>query len=428
MRFAVVNGRVVRGGETGVEDVELLVEDGTVTRVAESVREGNVDETLDANGAYVLPGAVDVHVHFRQPGATHKEDWRTGSKSAAAGGVTTVVDQPNTSPPTVTGEAFDEKRALAENSVVDYGINAGVTEDWKPDELTERPVAAYGEVFMADSTGNMGIDASLFERAVRRLGGRGELVTVHAEDSNEFVDVELDTDDADVWSRHRPPEAEIAAVERAVDVADEPVHFEHVSHPRSVDIIDETEHTCEVTPHHLLLSRDDLPELGTHGKMNPPLRTEEARRRLFDRLVDGAVDCVATDHAPHTLKEKDAPVCDAPSGVPGVETVYPLLLALAFDGELELSHVVELVAEAPARVFGLDDKGTIREGKDAGLVFVDETFEDVRAERIHSKCGWTPYEGFDAVFPHMVLRRGEVVYERGEEGERFAEGGGRLVA
>jgi dihydroorotase len=338
------------------------------------------------------------------------------------------VDQPNTSPPTVTGEAFDEKRALAENSLVDYGINAGVTEDWKPDELLDRPVAAYGEVFMTDSTGNMGIDASLFERAVRQLGGRGELVTVHAEDSDEFVDMDLDTDDADVWSRHRPPEAEIAAVERAVDVADESVHFAHVSHPRSVDIIDETPHTCEVTPHHLLLSRDNLDALGTHGKMNPPLRSEEARVRLFERLVEGAVDCVATDHAPHTLEEKDTPVSDAPSGVPGVETLYPLLLALAFDGELKLPRVAELVAEAPARVFDFESKGAIREGNDADLVFVDETFEEVRAERLHSKCGWTPYEGFDAVFPHKVLRRSEVVYERDEDGERFAEGGGKLVA
>jgi dihydroorotase len=162
--------------------------------------------------------------------------------------------------------------------------------------------------------------------------------------------------------------------------------------------------------------------------MNPPLRTEEARQRLFERLVDDAVDCVATDHAPHTLEEKDAPVSDAPSGVPGVETLYPLMLALGFDGELEISQVAELVAEAPARVFDFESKGAIREGKDADLVFVDETFEEMRAERLHSKCEWTPYEGFDAVFPHKVMRRGEVVYERGEEGERFAEGGGRLVA
>jgi len=426
MSVAVVNGRVVRCGS--VEDAELVVEDGAITRVSESVRDDRVDGTLDANGAYVLPGAVDVHVHFREPGAAHKEDWRTGSRSAAAGGVTTVVDQPNTEPPTVTGSAFDEKRALAEKSVVDYGVNAGVTEDWKPDELAERPVSAYGEVFMADSTGNMGVDASLFERAVRCVGRRGELVTVHAEDSDEFADVDLDTDDADAWSRHRPPEAEIAAVERAVDVADEPVHFAHVSHPKSVDVIDGTPHTCEVTPHHLLLSRDDLDALGTHGKMNPPLRVEEARQRLFERLKDGKVDCVATDHAPHTADEKDASVSDAPSGVPGVETLYPLLLALAFDGELELEHVVELVSKEPARVFGFDGKGAVREGNDADLVFVDQTFEEVRAERLHSKCDWTPYGGFDAVFPHKVLRRGKVVYEKTEDGENLAEGGGKLVA
>ncbi|MCX2819856.1 dihydroorotase [Haladaptatus sp. F3-133] len=424
---AVVNGRVLHGATREPEDVEIRVENGVVTRIAESVRDGSVDRTVDADGALVLPGAVDAHVHFREPGATQKEDWRSGSRSAVAGGVTTVVDQPNTDPPTVDGAAFDEKRQLASRAVVDHGINAGVTPDWRPDELFDRPVSAYGEVFMADSTGEMGVDASLFERAVRRVGSRGELVTVHAEDSDEFVDVDLDNDDADAWSRHRPPEAEITAVERAVDVADEAVHFAHVSHPRSVDIIDETRHTCEVTPHHLLLSRDDLGELGTYGRMNPPLRSENARRRLFERLIEGAVDCVATDHAPHTAEEKDATVAEAPSGVPGVETVYPLLLALALDDELLLSHVVELVAQAPARILGFGDKGAIREGNDADIAIFDETFETIRDDRLHTRCGWTPFEGFDGVFPRTVLRRGEVVYERDDGDERFAENGGALV-
>jgi len=425
---AVVNGRVLHSGAREPEDAEVLIEDGVVAKVSETVREENADEEIDADGALVLPGAVDVHVHFREPGATHKEDWRTGSRSAVAGGVTTVVDQPNTEPPTVDGEAFDEKRALASKSVADYGINAGVTEDWKPDELFERPVCAFGEVFMADSTGGMGIDASLFESAVRQVDGRGELVTVHAEDSDEFVDVDLDTEDADAWSRHRPPEAEVTAVKSAVEVADEPVHFAHVSHPRSVEVIDETPHTCEVTPHHILLSRDDLGNLGTHGKMNPPLRSESARKEMFRKVAEGAVDCVATDHAPHTLDEKNAPVSEAPSGVPGVETLYPLLLALAFDGELPLSRVVEVVASEPARVFGFEGKGAIREGKDADIVVVDEMVEDLRAERLHSRCEWTPYEGFEGVFPRLVMRRGQVVYERDIEGGEFADGGGRLVS
>jgi len=425
---AVVNGRVLHTAADEPDDVELRIEDGAVARVAETVRDEGVDRTLDADGSLVLPGAVDAHVHFREPGATHKEDWRSGSRSAAAGGVTTVVDQPNTDPPTVDGAAFDEKRELAANSVVDHGINAGVTRDWTPDELFGRPVAAFGEVFMADSTGEMGVDASFFESAVRRVGSRGELVTVHAEDSDEFLDVDLDTEDADAWSRHRPPEAEVAAVKRAVGVADEPVHFAHISHPRSVDTIEGTPHTCEVTPHHILLSRDDLDGLGTHGKMNPPLRSESARRRLFDRVADGDVDVVATDHAPHTADEKDSRIDDAPSGVPGVETVYPLLLALALDGELTLSRVAELVSEAPARILGFDDKGAVREGSDADLVLVDETVEEVRADRLHTRCGWTPFEGFDAVFPRTVVRRGEVVYDRSGDGELFAGGGGRLVS
>ena len=162
--------------------------------------------------------------------------------------------------------------------------------------------------------------------------------------------------------------------------------------------------------------------------MNPPLRSESAREEMFRKVAEGAVDCVATDHAPHTLDEKNAPVSEAPSGVPGVETLYPLLLALAFDGELPLSRVVEVVASEPARVFGFEGKGAIREGKDADIVVVDEMVEDLRAERLHSRCEWTPYEGFEGVFPRLVMRRGQVVYERDIEGGEFADGGGRLVS
>jgi len=426
---AVVNGRVLHAGASEPEDVEILIEDGVVTRLAETLGKESADEVIDADGATVLPGGIDAHVHFREPGATHKEDWGTGSRSAVAGGVTTVVDQPNTQPPTIDGGAFDEKRALASKSVTDYGINAGVTEDWKPEELFDRPVCAYGEVFMADSTGEMGIDASLFETAVRRITNRGEVTTVHAEDSGEFVGVDLETHDTDVWSRHRPPEAEVEAVKKAVELTDEPIHFAHISHPRSVDIIKDTRHTCEVTPHHLVLSRDDLDRLGTYGKMNPPLRSEGARRELFDRLTDGTVDVVATDHAPHRASEKDAPVGGAPSGVPGVETVYPILLGLSFRGEVSLSRVVELIASEPARVFGFEDKGEIREGNDADLTFIKESFEEIRPEGLHSRCEWTPYEGFEAVFPRLTMRRGQVVYENTDEKdrERFADGGGRLL-
>ncbi len=420
---AVVGGMVYRDGE--LERKDVLVYDGRIAEVCDEVDVDDVDEVVDADGRAVLPGAIDVHVHFRAPGYTHKEDWRTGSRSAAAGGVTTVVDQPNTDPETVTGEAFDLKaEAAAEKSIVDYGVNAGVSESWQPEELFQRPVAAYGEVFMADSTGEMGVDADVFEDAVSEIQSRGYLVTVHAEDSSLFRDVELrSTDD---WSRMRPPEAEVAAVEKAMEAAREPLHFAHVSHPDAVDVIAPTDHTCEVTPHHLLLSRDDLPELGTYGKMNPPLRSEEAREELWRRYVDGDVDCVATDHAPHTREEKDAPVAEAPSGVPGVETMLPLLLAKHLEGEVSLERVVRSTSRNPAAVFGFEDKGRLRAGYHADLVFVDLEAEpeDVDASGLHSRCTWTPFEGYPAVYPEMVLRRGDVVFH---DGDFPFDGGGENV-
>ncbi|WP_435196845.1 dihydroorotase [Natronomonas sp. EA1] len=391
-----------------VRDVRIAGE--TIAEIAPDI-EG---DGLDADGKLLLPGMIDAHVHFREPGASHKEDWTTGSRSAAAGGVTTVVDQPNTSPPTTTGEAFDEKAALAAPSLVDYGLNGGVTPEWDPDSLLEKPLFALGEVFLADSTGDMGIDLGLFSDAVARAAEADVPVTVHAEDATLFNQGAKDRDDADAWSAFRTPEAEAAAVERACEAASDTgatVHIAHTSTPEGVDIAHDAGLTCEVTPHHLFLSRDDLPELGTFGRMNPPLRSEERREEVFERLADGTVDIVATDHAPHTRAEKDASIWDAPSGVPGVETALPLLLEEARQGTLSYERVRDVTAKNPAEIFGLDSKGTIEEGKDADLVLVDpDAAREIRGEYLHSKCGWTPFEGNLGVFPELTMVRGTVVY------------------
>ncbi|SDZ95640.1 dihydroorotase [Haloplanus vescus] len=382
-------------------------------------------ETVDARERLLLPGAVDAHVHFREPGAPHKETWRTGSQSAAAGGVTTVVDQPNTDPPTTTGAAYDQKELLAQHSLVDYGINGGVTPDWDPETLFDRPVFALGEVFLADSTGDMGIDGDRFEDAVHRAAEAGVPVTVHAEDATLFDDAARDDAgsgtghdaNADAWSAYRAAEAEIAAVERAVEVgADAGVrlHVAHTSTPEAVDIVADAPDTvtCEVTPHHCLLSRADLDDLGTYGRMNPPLRSEERRAALYDRVVDGRVDLIATDHAPHTKAEKEATLLDAPSGVPGVETMVPLLLAETLDGPLTVERVRDLTAAAPAATFDLDRKGKIEAGMDADLALYDlDRSRSIAGERLHSKCGWTPFEGLEGVFPEWTLRRGDRVYD-----------------
>jgi dihydroorotase len=382
-------------------------------------------EVVDARGRLLLPGAVDAHVHFREPGAPHKETWRTGSRSAVAGGVTTVIDQPNTDPPTTTGAAFDQKELCTRRSLVDHGINGGVTASWDPETLFDRPLVALGEVFLADSTGEMGIDGDLFEDAVHRAVDAGVPVTVHAEDAARFDADARDAAgdgvgadaDADAWSAYRTAEAEVAAVERAVEVgvdAGARLHVAHTSTPEAVDLVADAPGrvTCEVTPHHCLLSRADLDDLGTYGRMNPPLRSEERRTALYERVVDGRVDLVATDHAPHTRAEKEAPLLSAPSGVPGVETMTPLLLAETVDGPLTVERVRDLTAAAPAATFGLERKGRIEAGMDADLALYDpERARSIEGGRLHSNCGWTPFEGFEGIFPEWTMVRGDRVYD-----------------
>jgi dihydroorotase len=397
-------------------------EDGTGSAGDRTDRSETV---LDATGKLLLPGMIDTHVHAREPGFPHKETWKTLGRAAAAGGVTTVVDQPNTDPPTVDGASFDTKAKLAERCLVDYGINGGVTPEWQPEELFDRPLFALGEVFLADSTGEMGIGSDLFEDAVRRANERGVAITVHAEDASLFGDDAREREDADAWSAFRSAEAERAAIEQACAVGERcgaQLHVAHTSTPSGIDVAEEHSMTCEVTPHHLFLSRADLEDLGTKGRMNPPLRSEARREAVFERVVNGTVDVVATDHAPHTRAEKGAGIWAAPSGVPGVETALPLLLAAARRNELSHERVRDLTAANPAAIFDLPRKGRIEAGKDADLVCIDPGGKaGIRGEDLHSKAGWTPFEGSVGVFPEWTMVRGQVVYERAGSSKEASE-------
>ena len=417
---------------------DIRVEGGQIEAVEPDLAASASERVRDAEGRLLLPGAVDAHVHFREPGFSHKETWGTGSQSAAAGGVTTVVDQPNTDPPTVSAAAVAEKAELAAASLVDYGINGGVTPDWSPESLFVAPITALGEVFLADSTGDMGIDAEHFADAVSRAAEADVVVTVHAEDATEFDERARERSDADAWSAYRTPEAEIAATDRALEVgADRAVdiHIAHTSTPEAADRAAAADATCEATPHHLLLSRDDLDDLGPFGRMNPPLRSEKRRSSLYDRLVDGTVDIVATDHAPHTRAEKDGDIWSVPSGVPGVETMLPLLLdrALNAGDPLTVERLRDATARRPAEILDLPRKGRIEPGADADLVCFERDPRPVEGERLHSSCGWTPFEGETGVFPVWTMVRGEVVYERpdgappGSDGERFGGAVGENV-
>ena len=416
---------------------DVRVSNETIAAVSDSISP-NPDETVvDARDKFLFPGAIDAHVHFREPGDGHKETWTTGSKSAAAGGVTTIVDQPNTNPPTIEKTAYTSKATLATDSIVDYGINGGVTPDWKPDSLFECPLFALGEVFLADSTGEMGIDETVFRQALVKAAEIDIPVTIHAEDATQFNTDVYGCESgglgaeatADMWSQYRSATAEIDAIKRAITIATEvgaDIHIAHTSTPAGVDAATANNKsvTCEVTPHHLFLSRDDAAELGTYGRMNPPLRSETRRQGLWDRLVTGDIDMIATDHAPHTHDEKATSLWDAPSGVPGVETMLPLLFDRARRNEISYERIRDVTARNPASRFGLTQKGRIAVGYDADLVLIDPTaVQTINSDMLHSRCTWTPFAGMNGVFPELTMVRGTVVYD----GETFGPAVGMNV-
>lgn len=371
--------------------------------------------TVDLAGRQVLPGAIDVHVHFREPGATHKESWQSGTQAAAAGGVTTVIDQPNTTPATVDASSFHAKATAARRSaIVDYGINGGVSPSWRPEELFELPITALGEVFMADSTGEMGIDDEQFVEALELAADAGVVVTVHAEDASKFDESVRNRGDPAAWAAYRPPAAEIAATERAIEAAEATgasIHLAHASTPEAVELIATAGMTCEVTPHHLLCSIQDLDRLGTRGRMNPPLRSEAHRQAMLAHLQAGRIDMVATDHAPHTCREKDNDIWSAPSGVPGVETMLPLLSALTARGMLSFDDIAQITARAPARRFSLENKGRLRPGADADIVVLSGAGpRRIGDRRPVTACGWTPFENQLGHSPILTFLRGKIAY------------------
>lgn len=424
MSRAITGGTVYHDGS--FQDLEILIgDDGRIQEIAPSVE---ADERIDVDGGYVLPGAIDSHVHIRGPATSQKEDWWTGTRAAARGGVTTVIDHPSPQSPAIDRETFERKQAYAdERALIDYGINAGVMEGWQPDELDALPVTGYGEVFLMGADGlelagrdiGIDVDGSFFRQALDRLKEVGP-VTIHAEDPDQNVDVALEG--IRDFSRHAPPESEMAAVRSTLDVVNRPVHFVHLSHPDSVDQVAPTEHSFEYTLHHLFLSLEDAEDLGTAAKVKPPLRTEETRQALWDRL--DAADLLVTDHAPHLPEEKDQALSEAPPGLPGLEMLYPLLLDAVIRGRVEIDRVVELLVDGPAAVYGLEDKGRIAVGNDADLMVTDMEPEQITTDHVESRAGWTPYEGMTGIFPRMTVSRGTLVYD----GEGFGpRGHGRLV-
>lgn len=409
----VVEGKCFVSGR--FEQCCIGIEDGKIAKVAK-VLEG--DRVRRYGHLAVLPSALDAHVHFREPGLTAKEDFGTGSLAAVNGGVTCVLDMPNTVPETMSVAALREKRRLASaKSLVDFGLYAGVRPGIDVNALAKEAVAF--KLYMASTTGQLlvpSLDQIKVELAA--IAASAKVLAVHAEDEKlRRKDPEKDLAD---HLRNRSNDCETSAIKKVKAAAkDCRLHICHVSAKESIAEVEKAPGlTSEVTPHHLLLDKDG--KVGSHAKVNPPLRKRDDRHALFKALQNGVFDVIASDHAPHTLEEKQEEFQYAPSGMPGVETMMPLMLHLVDEKHLDLAGVVRRLCTRPAEIFRIP-KGKIVEGYDADLVVVDfSSCIMVRADRLHSKCGWTAYEGMPAIFPKAVFVRGELVVEDGEQvGERI---------
>jgi len=416
-----------------LQPAEVLIEDGKIIKIARQIDAQRLNEVIDAKGALTLPAGIDAHVHFREPGLIEKEDWYTGSCSAAAGGVTTVIDHPNTIPPTIDKKSFREKVKLANRkSIIDFGIYGGVTGNIeKLPELWELGATAFGEIFMAESTGALNISEETLDEALAVIKELGAIACIHAEDEKIRQECEafLKNDfTPQSHSRERPNLCEAFAVEKALKLTKKngtQTHFCHISAFETVGLLRKEKYlqqssgtpvniTSEVTPHHLFLSTRDWDRLGSFGKMNPPLRDRRNPKMLLNALNDGTIDIVATDHAPHTEAEKDVGIKSAPSGVPGVETFLPLMLVAVKRNLIPIGRMIDVTSKNPARIFGLTrySKGIFAEGYDADLIIVDPSnITAIKGDNLHSKAGWTPYEGMEGIFPEYTLSRGEIIWD-----------------
>ncbi|HEX9341708.1 MAG TPA: dihydroorotase [Thermoplasmata archaeon] len=410
----VLRGRIFYRGR--LEPLSLGIdEDGRIAAIKRVLRG---DEEIDHGEAVILPGCVDLHVHMRDPGLTHKEDFPSGTRSAAIGGVTTVADMPNTRPAVTRHRILEDKiSVLRGRACVDYALYAAPQEAGVVSSLAD---AAAFKIYLAESTGGLQIKPEAVPDVVDAAGREQKLVVVHAEDPSLLA--KDPGRDLRGHSTARPKEAEQKAISSLAPVAGSA--RVHVAHVTCVEALDAALPgvTTEVTPHHLFL--DWRRPLGARGKVNPPLRSPEDRKALWEAFRAGRGDIVASDHAPHALEEKEGPFDEAPAGVPGVGSAFPLLMRRTRAGDIELQRLVSATATRPAELLGVR-KGSIEIGSDADLLAVDpRRVERITAKRLRARCDWTPFEGMEGCFPLAVYLRGEPIVEQGEP---VADGRGRLL-
>jgi len=367
-----------------VEIKDILIEAGKISKIAENINV-SADNEYVLEDKFILPGIIDPHVHFRTPGYEYKEDWVTATKAALAGGVTTVFDMPNTKPHTTTLEALNQKRDIVRTkSLINYKFFFGATLDnlEEIEKIENDPDVVGLKLYMATSTGDLILEHwAKLEALMENLFSENKfIVAVHAEDETLIVEnsqAYSGDNTPEVHSLIRNNEVAYNASKKAVHMAKKyngRVHLCHISTHEEVQLMmkyPEPNITCEATPHHLFFTIDEYAKQGNKVKVNPPIRSEHDRKVLWDGIKSKAIDMIATDHAPHLIEEKTGDYKDVPSGVPGVETMLPLMLNAVNNGELSISDIVMLMSANPARIFNIENKGEIKEGFDADITIVE---------------------------------------------------------
>ena len=431
MSILVKGGKIVNEGR--VFQGDIVVEDGKIKEVrsknsASDCQPSSFDSTIDASGCYVLPGVIDSHVHFREPGLTQKADIDTESQAAAAGGVTTFFDMPNTQPQTTTPEALDEKFALAaKKSHVNYSFFYGATND-NADTFGKIDASRIPgiKLFMGSSTGNMLVDK---DAALERIFKTCKLpLMVHCEDTDiinrnmeEAKHAWGDDPPVSLHAMIRSEEACLASTTKAIALAKKygtRLHVAHVSTAEELELLDTSSSspiTAEACVGYLLFTQLDHDRLGARIKVNPAIKTPVDQFMLRQALTDGRITTIATDHAPHLIEQKTGGCAHAASGMPMVQFSLVSMLELVDQGVLTLQRMVELMCHHPAKLFGVERRGFLREGYQADLVVVrPQQPWTVSKDIILSRCGWSPLEGHEFQWRvEQTLCNGHVVYSQG---------------
>lgn len=409
---------------------DILVHHGVIQEIGESISAKSPDvHVFDAEGKYLLPGVIDDQVHFREPGLTHKADIKSESRAAVAGGITSFMEMPNTNPQTTTIEKLEEKFAIAkENSHANYSFMFGGTNDNLEEILkVDKKNVAGLKLFLGSSTGNMLVDD---EKVLEKIFSSTDLrISVHCEDeetikNNLAIYKERYGDDIPIHLHPiiRSEDACYISSSKAIELAKKTgakLHVFHLSTAKETHLFDnkipleEKKITSEVCIHHLWFSDQDYEDKGTHIKWNPAVKTAADRDELLKALLDDRIDVIATDHAPHTLEEKNQAYTKAPSGGPLVQHALPAMLEFYHQGKITLEKIVEKMSHHPAILFQVEKRGFIREGYKADLVLVDLNAPwTVQKDNILYKCGWSPFEGttFKSRITHTFVN-GRLAYK-----------------